>query len=238
MRWIVAALVVGMLTVPFAGSAALAVDSLPSSTPLAMPVPQATIMARSHAPIGTCKGLQDAYDAGGWPRGTGIETLKQIDSRVKQRISLKNDAGADVWTPLAATVLAGKRATGDCDDVSVTVAQLGVCAGMPAERLGLLISESPRSGADELHMMAFYADPSDRYWVFGDTFGRPRALSQVRQRILFFTHIDHPTKWFALRGRDGAPLTSDVPAATSAIPELPLIPVKGSCSGLWGDGQG
>ncbi|MBU9697656.1 hypothetical protein GU927_007330 [Rhodobacteraceae bacterium HSP-20] len=234
MRRFIAAMTAILLAAP----AAFAADSLPDSTPLAMPVPQATIMARSFGPIHSCVAMQDAYDAGGWPRGTGLDTLKQIDSRVKQRVALRNDPGADVWTPLAATILAGKRATGDCDDISVTVSQMAVCAGMPADRLGLLITESPRSGADELHMLAFYADPSDRTWVFGDTFGRPRALSQVRQKLLFFTHIDHPTKWFALRGRDGAPLTSDLPAGTSAIPDLPIVPAKGSCTGTWGEGQG
>lgn len=233
MRRFVLALAAALLWSPVASAA----DFLPESTPLTFPVPQASVMARSHAPIGSCTNLQAAYDAGGWPRGAGVETIKQIDSRVKQRITLKNDVGLDVWTPLAATVLAGKRPSGDCDDVSVTVAQLAVCAGMPAERLGLLITNSPKAGADELHMMAFYQDPADRFWVFGDTFGRPRALGKVSQRLLFYTHIDHPTKWFALRGRNDAPATSEIPG-TSSIPELPLIPTKGSCSGLWDNGQG
>lgn len=233
MRRYVTALLACSLAAPV-----LAADSLPQGTSRSFPVPQATIMARSHAPIDTCTALQSAYDAGGWPRGAGIETIKQIDIRVKQRITLKNDVGQDVWTPLAATILAGKRPSGDCDDVSVTVAQMAICAGMPANRLGLLITDSPKSGVNELHMMAFYQDPADRFWVFGDTFGRPRALGKVRQDLLFFTHIDRPTQWYALRGGEDAPATSDVPAATSSLPDLPAAPVYGSCSGLWGDGQG
>ncbi|MEY4870763.1 MAG: hypothetical protein RLZZ563_93 [Pseudomonadota bacterium] len=214
---------------------AFAADSLPGSTPLAMPVPQATIMARKHPPVGTCTALQDAYLAAGWPRGVGIDTIKQIDSRVKQRMILKNDVGLDVWTPLGAAILNGKRPSGDCDDMSVTTAQFAICAGMPADRLGLLITSSPKGGRGELHMLAFYQDPADRFWVFGDTFGRPRALGRVGQKLLYFTHMDHVTQWFSLRSRDGAPLTSDLPDATSAIPELPETPVYGSCAGSWAD---
>lgn len=217
---------------------ALAADSLPESTPLSFPVPQATIMARSHPPVDTCTALQDAYLAQGWPRGTGVETLKQIDSRVKQRVTLKNDVGQDTWTPLAATILAGKRPAGDCDDVSVTSAQLAVCAGMPADRLGLLITTSPNRGSGELHMLAYYSDPADRTWVFGDTFGRPRALSKVNQDLLFFARLDRVTTWYALRGKEGEALTSALPAGTSALPLLPDTPQNGSCSGTWGESGG
>ena len=217
---------------------AVAADSLPTGGSQSFPVPQASIMAREHAPVNTCATLQDAYDAGGWPRGTGVETLKQIDSRVKQRMTLKNDAGVDTWTPLSAAILSGRRPSGDCDDLSVTTAQFAICAGMPANRLGLLITESPNRGSGELHMLAFYSDPSDRTWVFGDTFGRPRALSKVNQRLLFFARMDHVTKWYALTGRDGEPLTSALPEATSSIPLLPETPQYGSCSGTWAQNNG
>lgn len=217
---------------------ALAADSLPESTPLSFPVPQASIMARSHPAVDSCTALQDAYLAQGWPRGTDVDTLKQIDSRLKQRVTLKNDVGQDTWTPLAATILAGKRPAGDCDDVSVTSAQLAVCAGMPADRLGLLITTSPNRGAGELHMLAYYADPADRTWVFGDTFGRPRALSKVSQDLLFFARLDRVTTWYALRGKDGEALTSALPEGTSALPLLPETPQYGSCSGAWGESHG
>jgi predicted transglutaminase-like cysteine proteinase len=217
---------------------ALSADSLPQATARSFPVPQAAIMAREHAPVNTCAALQEAYVAGGWPRGTGVETLKQIDSRVKQRMTLKNDPGVDTWTPLSAAILSGKRPSGDCDDLSVTTAQFAICAGMPADRLGLLITESPNRGSGELHMLAFYSDASDRTWVFGDTFGRPRALSKVNQRLLFFARLDHVTKWYALIGRDNAPVTSAVPDATASIPLLPETPRYGSCSGSWAQNGG
>lgn len=226
-----------MIALAFASAAmpAMALDSLPKSTDLSFPVPQATIMARSHAPVDTCAAHQAAYDAGGWPRGTGVETLKQIDSRVKQRVTLKNDVGQDKWTPLTSALLEGKRASGDCDDVSVTSAQMAICAGMPADRLGLLITTSPNQGNGELHMIAYYSDPADRTWVFGDTFGRPRALSKVRQDVLFFASIDDVTQWYALRRGGGDAATSALPAATSAIPLMPETPAYGSCSGTWGE---
>ena len=107
-------------------SPGMAADSLPDSTPLAMPVPQATIMARKHPPVGNCTALQDAYLAAGWPRGYGIDTIKQIDSRVKQRMVLKNDVGLDVWTPLGAAILNGLHLIGkDLSTVKIVTSGAG-----------------------------------------------------------------------------------------------------------------
>lgn len=213
---------------------ALAADTLPPPGGKAIPVPQATIMARTHPNVGSCVAYQDAYLAAGWPRGATIDTIKQIDSLVRKRMVLRNDVGTDVWTPLTEALIAGKRAVGDCDDMSISNAQLAVCAGMPADRLGLLITASPNSASGELHMLAFYKDPTDQTWVFGDTFGRPRALSRVSQRLIFMAYLNDITRWYGLLGRDAPSLgTSDIPA-TSAIP--PLIngePAFASCNFDW-----
>lgn len=210
------ALVAALLALP-----AMAADTLPPPSGKAIPVPQATIMSRSYPNVGSCAPYQDAYLAAGWPRGVDIDTVKQIDSLVRKRMVLRNDVGADVWTPLTKALIEGKRVVGDCDDMSITNAQLAVCAGMPADRLGLLITASPNAGNGELHMLAFYKDPKDQTWVFGDTFGRPRALSRVSQRLIFMAYLNDVTRWYGLLGRDAPSLgTSEIPA-TSAIPLLP-----------------
>lgn len=229
-----------MIRIAFAFIAALAfapafaADTLPAPGGKAIPVPQATIMSRQYPGVGSCTQYQDDYLAAGWPRGVDIETVKQIDSLVRKRMVLRNDAGADVWTPLTGALIAGKRAAGDCDDMSITNAQLAVCAGMPSDRLGLLITANPNGTNGELHMLAFYKDPKDQTWVFGDTFGRPRALSRVSQRLIFMAYLNDVTRWYGLLGRD-APSggTSEIPA-TSAIPLLPDgQPAFASCTLDW-----
>lgn len=217
------ALVATLLALPV-----LAADTLPPAGSKAFPVPQATIMSRKFPDVGSCGSYQDAYIAAGWPRGFGIETIKQIDSLVRKRMVLRNDSGADVWTPLTEALIAGKRPVGDCDDMSVTNAQLAVCAGMPAERLGLLITASPNGSGAELHMLAFYKDPKDQTWVFGDTFGRPRALSRVSQSLIFMAYLNDVTRWYGLLGRSDPSLgTSEIPVTST----IPLLPDGGSAFG-------
>lgn len=210
----VLAFIAALLAIP-----AWALDSLPAPSGKAIPVPQASVMARKYPAVASCSQYQDAYLAAGWPRGVGVETVKQIDSLVRKRMALRNDRGTDVWTPLTAALIAGKRPTGDCDDMSISNAQLAVCAGIPADRLGLLITSNPNGDSGELHMVAFYNDASDRTWVFGDTFGRPRALSRVSQRLIFMAYLNDVTRWYGLLGRDAPVGTSEIPA-TSAIPLL------------------
>ena len=92
---------------------------------------------------------------------------------------------------------------------------------MPADRLGLLITTAPNGTGGELHMLAFYKDPKDQTWVFGDTFGRPRALSRVSQRLIFMAYLNDVTRWYGLLGRSDPSLgTSEIPV-TSAVPPLP-----------------
>lgn len=199
-------------------------------------MPQAFIMERSFGRVDTCDQMQAAYEAGGWPSGVSLESLKAIDRRLKSRVFLRPDQGPDTWTPLAATVIRDDRKpAADCDDVAVTGAQLAVCAGFPAERLGLLVTQLP-SRAGEMHVVAFYADPTDSLWVFGDTMGRPRPFAQLRQKALFYAYFDDVTKWWALRDPNtGEVLTQALPTASipggdeAAGQEGPLAVENGTC---------
>jgi len=204
------------LAIMFFAVAAKAGDYLPEDTPLRIPVPQAAAMDRNFPRSADCDALRADYIAAGWPMGAGIETLRGIDARLKRQLVMRNDAGPDVWTPLATAIVAGKRPAGDCDDISVTSAQLAICAGMPPEDVGVLITTSPKSGALELHMMAFFRDHTDRVWVFGDSFGKPRALSKVRQELLFFANMSDIRRWYALHDADGTAPEGAGP--TSSIP--------------------
>lgn len=198
--------------------AAAAGDYLPEDTPLHIPVPQAARMVQDFPRLADCDALRADYIAAGWPMGAGIETLRIIDARLKRQLVMREDRGPDTWTPLAADIIGGKRMAGDCDDISVTSAQLAICAGMPAQDVGLLITTSPKVGAQELHMTAFFRDDRGRVTVFGDSFGRPRALSQLREEALFFANLSDPRRWFALHDAGGT--APDTAAGTSSIPHL------------------
>ncbi|WP_185796085.1 hypothetical protein [Paragemmobacter straminiformis] len=194
-------------------------------------MPQSNIMKRDFGSIATCGALQSSYDANEWPHGTSIESLQEIDNRLKKRVFFRPDPGADTWTPLTAAVIEGKRKpAADCDDVAVTSAQLAVCAGFPSSRLGLLVTQLP-TRQSELHIVAFYSDTDTGVWVFGDTMGKPRALSRIGQNLHYYAFIDDITHWWALRDpKTGRVLTSSL--ATSSIPDefaRPLDLEGGSC---------
>lgn len=194
------------------------------------PFPQATIMHRDFGSVSTCKSLQQAYDDNAWPSGVSLDSLRQIDKRLKTSVFLRPDVGPDTWTPLTATVITGgRKPAADCDDVAVTGAQLAVCAGFPADRLGLIVTQLP-TRQNELHVVAFYADPQSGVWVFGDTMGLPRSLENLSQRMHFYAFLDNVTEWWALRDpRSGKQLTGSV--GTSSIPDAPVPQnlVEGSC---------
>lgn len=218
------------LLLALAAAPAAALDTLPDSTARSKPFPQAYVMQAQNAPVSTCDGLLDAYLAAGWPRAEGFPAIKQIDRRVKDRVALRNDPDGDIWTPLARQVITGMPAQGDCDDVSVTNAQLAVCAGMPAENLGLLVTESPNRRG-EMHMVAFYKDPADAVWVFGDTLGRPRPLSKLGQKLYYFAYLDRVTDFWAVRDQDtGEALLGSIPTSAIPAPDDVIDLVRGSCS--------
>lgn len=227
MKTIPSLLASALLGLGLLAQAAQATDYLPETTPLRIPVPQAAAMDRAFPRSADCDALRGDYIAAGWPMGAGIETLRGIDARLKRQLVMRNDRGPDTWTPLAAQIIAGKRPAGDCDDISITSAQLAICAGMPPEDVGVLITTSPQSGALELHMMAFFRDHTDRVWVFGDSFGKPRALSKVRQDLLFFANMSDIRRWYALHGSDTT--SPDGAGPTSSIPLSDAVTSARSC---------
>lgn len=193
-------------------------ESMPPTSGPAISVPQARGLMQRHPDLAGCRDYRETYAASGWPRGDGFDSIRRIDDLLRKRVIFRADSGGDRWALLTGDVLAGKRVDGDCEDMAITAAHLAVCAGIPADRLGLLITDSPKASADELHMVAFYRDAGDRVWVFGDTFGKPRALSRVKERLLFTASIRNVSAWYSLRNRsDGAIGTSATPPGQMSI---------------------
>lgn len=192
--------------------------------------PQAFIMTRAYGTLNSCAKLQDAYAAKGWPQGRSLDTLRAIDKRLKSSVFLRPDTGADTWTPLAADLLTLKRRpAADCDDVSITSVQFAVCAGFPAQNLGVMITQYP-GRAREMHMVAFYDDPQSDIWIFGDTMGRPRPLSQLNQKLHYFAYLTDITRWWALTDPEtGKPLSQDLPTSSIPGPGDTLDLEQGSC---------
>lgn len=193
-------------------------------------MPQAFIMQRKFGNVDTCAGLEQAYQAAGWPVGASFETIKQIDRKLKQNIFLRPDAGADTWTPLTRTVIEGARKpAADCDDVGVTSAQLAICAGFPAENLGLMVTQL-RSRSNEMHVVAFLVTPDSGVYIFGDTMGRPRSIEQLNQKIHYYAYMDDVTKWWALRDPNtGEVLTQALPTSSLPLPGDSVDVEAGAC---------
>lgn len=192
--------------------------------------PQAFIMQNTYGSVASCKKLQEAYDAQGWPRGTSLETLVALDRRIKSSVFLKPDNGADTWTPLASLLLRGQRKpAADCDDVSISSAQLAVCAGFEAQNLGVMITQYP-GRAREMHMVAFVRDPGAGIFIFGDTMGRPRSFEQLNQKLHYYAYLSDITKWWAITDPlTGEALTQSLPTSSLPLPGETLDTVKGAC---------
>lgn len=193
-------------------------------------MPQAFIMQRTYGNVDTCAGLEEAFRANGWPVGVSFDTIKQIDRKLKKSIFLRPDEGPDTWTPLTRTVIEGSRKpAADCDDVGVTSAQLAICAGFPAENLGLMVTQL-RSRSNEMHVVAFFVAPDSGVYIFGDTMGRPRPIEQLQQKIHFYTYMDDVTKWWALRDPNtGEVLTQALPTSSLPMPGDSVDLDAGSC---------
>lgn len=192
--------------------------------------PQAFIMQKAYGSLASCAKYQDLYDAHGWPHGKSLQTLVELDRRVKTSVFLRPDNGADTWTPLASVLLQEKRKpAADCDDVSITSAEMAVCAGFEARNLGVMITQFP-GRAREMHMVAFYNEPGAGMWVFGDTMGRPRPFEQLNQKLHYYAYLGDLTKWWALIDPlTGEALTQSLPISSLPLPGETLDTVSGSC---------
>lgn len=198
-------------------TASQAMEPLPRSTPLRISLPQSLALEQQYPSLADCGALQDAYHRAGWPSGSGVEVLRAIDARVKRQMILRHDRGGDRWTPLAAQILRRERPAGDCDEISITAAQLAVCAGVPARNIGLMITDAPDGNQGEMHMVAFFRDAAGRNWVFGDSFGPVRPLSHLREEVFYFANLTDVGNWFGMMAKVN-PRSGSARTATASTP--------------------
>lgn len=105
--------------------------------------------------------IQAAYNASDLPRGDHIRTIRAIDSAVRSKMRYSPDKGPDTWSNFASEVLGGAASVGDCEDYALTAITLALCAGVPASKIGIAISEEGTSSPSMEkmnHAFAFYED--------------------------------------------------------------------------------
>lgn len=172
---------------------------LPASDATAHLVPQALVMVANTPDISDCTALDVLYELGGWPQVTGVRDIAILDSLLRMRYSAQPDGQADFWSPQLARVLTGGGVTGDCDDLATTAVALAICAGVPAQDLGLLMTAGP-DGADDRHLVALYHAPDGAVWTFGDTLRGPAPLDTGTSHMIAWTRADQLDLWWSLDG--------------------------------------
>lgn len=138
-----------------------------------------------------------AYAASGLPSGDRVETLRAIDRHLRSRIRYREDPDGDIWTNHASRVLRGERVAGDCDDFALAAISLALCAGVPAEKMGLALAHRGRGRLNMQstnHVFAFYADGS-RTLAVADTFrDRVGEVISRRDRVTFWQSVPEMRK--------------------------------------------
>lgn len=135
-------------------------------------------------------------DWGSWcePEIT-LEEAASVDARARELIRLREDR-ADKWHSLASEVQAGRRYSGDCDDLVSTVLDLWAQSGARPSQLGriVVVNPQPEEGGDPEHMVATLEVEGILY-VGGDTYGEMRPWSDVDYAPLWITTADMGLKW-------------------------------------------
>ncbi|HSF62925.1 MAG TPA: hypothetical protein VLA78_00945 [Paracoccaceae bacterium] len=180
---------------------ARALGPLAASDETAHPVPQASVMVANTPDITDCTALDALYARGGWPQVKGPGDLAVLDRMLRARFRARADGRRDLWSPQLARLLSGSQVVGDCDDLATSAIALAICAGVPAQDLGLLMTTNPLGGTDR-HLVALYRAPDGQVWTFGNTLGRAAPLPRNPSPRIAWTRADRLDRWWSLTDRD------------------------------------
>lgn len=133
--------------------------------------------------------LRDAYARSGMPRGDSVAVLRAIETKVRRTIRYRKDPGADVWTNFAVQALEGKRVFGDCEDFATTTITLALCAGVPAEKLGVAMSSQSGSLTSTDHAFAYYVSDKGVMGVADTSRGRMSRVSPKRDKVTMWQSV-------------------------------------------------
>lgn len=167
---------------------------IPSTSSETFRFAQSVDFSSRHSKIDTCEEYQDIYDTSGLPKGDDFNTVKAIDAAVRKRFVYSKET-TDYWASRADIVLLSDyNFIGDCEDLSATVVALSRCAGVPEDRLGMLLVKA--NGSDSVnHMVGFYTDQEGKSFSLGDTFARPRPLLNFNQEPHSWAFLKDLATW-------------------------------------------
>jgi predicted transglutaminase-like cysteine proteinase len=156
---------------------------------------QSISFSQQYSWMRSCDKYQDIYDISGLPKGDDFETVKAIDAAVRKRFIYTREA-EDNWASRADIVLLSDyQFLGDCEDLSATVVALSRCAGVPEDRLGMLLVKA--NGSDTVnHMVGFFTDHEGKSYSVGDTFARPRPLLNFNQVPHSWAFLRDLSTWY------------------------------------------
>lgn len=135
--------------------------------------------------------LQVAYDQAGLPKGNDLRTMRAINALVHSKWTYRNDRG-DIWTDQSAKIVGGDRVRGDCEDMVITMITLGICAGIPANKMAFAFSKT-RGGSANIegidHAVAIFKDGNTAH-IAADTMNSSMRRMTIRDKVVFWQTAD------------------------------------------------
>lgn len=171
--------------------------SLPREAPSTIRIFQSEEMFSRNPELYSCDGFQQAYLDRGWPTGDSISVIKKIDRMVRSRFRYRRDRG-DKWDAHPEVLLQSKSTLkGDCDDQAATTVAMALCAGVPRDKLGFVITspDFDNISTTENHILGFYRDDDGNFWRLGDTKYAVTPLNKGLGRISHWMYLDAPHHW-------------------------------------------
>lgn len=138
--------------------------------------------------------VKRAYDGSGLPSGDDLSVIRRIDAVVRKGVRYRKDpAGEDLWSNFAISVLSGETHVGDCEDFATTAITLALCAGVPAERLGIALSDNRRSGPRGVsginHAFAYYVKDGVPFSFADTSSSSVRRVSFTRDGVMLWQGV-------------------------------------------------
>lgn len=126
------------------------------------------------------------------------DEIRRIDSYCRRGFDYTSDV-TDNWRSCYQDVLAGRRWSGDCDDLTSTVLDALGRNGMPLYlRWRIMVSAEGTGYAYVNHMVGATRDHNGVFWIVGDTFGPAYTPGRFRHSPRFYQRMDRATSgcWY------------------------------------------
>lgn len=102
-----------------------------------------------------------------------IKHIKTVDKKVRSFFTYKDDSPDDLssWQQGLRSLITDNNFEGDCEDLTLTTAEILKITGIPDSHLYKIITKSGNTELDINHMIGGYqSHHGGKLWIFGDTF--------------------------------------------------------------------